>query len=106
LPVHSAHVGQELEIHYPWHPRFRCKVVAHHIARRANGEFVQVRDPVGVLLFVASWMLDPVKCATMTIGAPRVDVATLIELTQVLIGTGKSRDFPGKSRFACWRCRR
>ena len=30
----------------------------------------------------------------------RVDVATLIELTQVLIGGSENRDFPGKRRFA------
>ena len=89
-----------MEIHYPWHPRFRCKVVVHHVARRANGEFVQVQDPDGVFLFVANWMLDPITCAKMTIGAPRVDVATLIELTQVLIGASKNRNFRGKHRFA------
>jgi hypothetical protein len=59
-----------------------------------------VRDPDGVFLFVASWMVDFITCATMTIGAPRVDVATLIELTQVLIGGSENRDFPGKHRFA------
>jgi hypothetical protein len=35
---------------------------------------------------IAGWMLNPVVCAGMTIGAPRVDLAALVELERLLIG--------------------
>ena len=38
---------------------------------------------------MAGWMLDPVICAGMTIGAPRVDLAALVELERLLIGAVK-----------------
>lgn len=34
---------------------------------------------------MASSMLDPLACAAMTVGPPRVDFATLIELDKLLI---------------------
>ena len=34
---------------------------------------------------IAGWMLDPVVCAGMTIGPPRVDLAALVELQRLLI---------------------
>ena len=40
-PVHSAHVGQELEVHYRWHPYFGCKVVIRRVAQRATGRFLE-----------------------------------------------------------------
>ncbi len=32
-----------------------------------------------IVVSIAGWMLDPVICAGMTIGAPRVDLAALVE---------------------------
>src|SRR5579872_4843729 len=40
--VHSAHVGQELEVHYRWHPYFRRKVVIRRIAQRATGRLLSI----------------------------------------------------------------
>ena len=39
LPVHSAHVGQELEVHYRYHPYFGCKVLVRRVEQRATGQF-------------------------------------------------------------------
>ena len=34
---------------------------------------------------VAAWMLDPVACAGMAMGAPRVSLAALIDLHRLLV---------------------
>ena len=87
MPVHSAHVGQELEVHYRYHPYFGRKVLVRRMEQRATGQFLSVQGPAGTVVSIAGWMLDPVTCAGMTIGAPRVDVAALVELERLLIGT-------------------
>jgi hypothetical protein len=98
LPVHSAHVGQELEVHYRHHPYFGRKVLVRRIEQRATGQFLRVQWPAGIVVSIAGWMLDPVICAGMTIGAPRVDVAALVELERLLIGTANPAQFPERSR--------
>ena len=86
LPVHSAHVGQEMEVYYRYHPYFGRKVLVRRIAQRATGQFLSVQGPAGIVVLIAGWMLDPVICAGMTIGAPRIDLAALVELKRLLIG--------------------
>ena len=56
------------------------------VEQRATGQFLKVQGPAGIVVSIAGWMLDPVICAGMTIGAPRVDLAALIELKRLLIG--------------------
>ena len=59
-------------VHYPWHPLYRQHVRRQYSERRAAGEIVHVEAPSGVVTVVPAWMLDPVACAGMAIGAPRV----------------------------------
>jgi hypothetical protein len=92
---HSAHVGQEVVVHYRWHPLFGRRVRRHYGEQRASGEVVHVEAAPGVVTVVAAWMLDPVACAEMEIGAPRVALAALAELHHLLIaqrgaGTGSA----------------
>ena len=68
-PVHSAHVGQELEVHYRWHPYFGRKVAVRRVEQRATGQFLKVLGPAGIVVSIAGWMLDPVICAGMTMAA-------------------------------------
>jgi hypothetical protein len=56
------------------------------VAHRATGQFLTVQGPAEIVVSIAGWMFDPVACVRMTIGAPRVDLAALIELEQQLIG--------------------
>ena len=94
-PVHSAHVGQELEVQYRWHAYFGCKVGIRRIAQRATGRFLSIMSPAGVVVTIADWMLDPVICAGMPMGTPRVDLAVLVELRRLLMGARhKSHDTP------------
>ena len=93
-PVHSAHVGQELEVHYRCHPYFGRKVLVRRVEQRATGQFLKVEGPTGIVVSIAGWMLDPVICAKMTIGTPRVDLAALIELKRLLMGVRQLRKLP------------
>ena len=86
FPVHSAHVGQELEVHYRWHPYFGYKVSVRRVENRATGQFLKVLGPTGLVISIAGWMLDPMVCAGMVVGRPRVELAALIELNQLLRG--------------------
>jgi hypothetical protein len=80
FPRHSAHVGDELEIHYRWHPLYGQKVRYRDSERRGPAGVVHVDDGSGLVTMVAAWMLDPGACAGMKLGEPRVSVAALREL--------------------------
>ncbi|TAA56490.1 hypothetical protein EXZ48_23165 [Shinella sp. JR1-6] len=84
LPAHSAHVGQELEVYYRWHPYFGRKVNVRRVEHRATGQFLKVLGPSGAVVSMAAWMLDPVVCAGMTSGAPQVDLPALSELKRLV----------------------
>jgi len=87
-PSHSAHVGQEVEVHYRWHALYGRRVRRQYVERRTGGEVVHVEVAPGVVIVVAAWMLDPAVCATMACGSPRVTVLALAELHQLLIERG------------------
>jgi hypothetical protein len=44
--------------------------------KRASGHFVHLEVAPGVVIVVAAWLLDPVACASMEIGAPRGGIGT------------------------------
>lgn len=60
-----------------WHPYFGCTLRGFHRVRRADGEFVHVEMRPDVVLRIPAWMLDPVACAGMTLGVPRVGIMAL-----------------------------
>ena len=64
------------------------------VEQRASGQFLLVQGPAGIVISMAGWMFDPVHCAGITSGAPRVDVAALIELARLLSGANN----PAQSR--------
>ena len=74
-----------MEVHYRWHPYFGRKVIIRRVAQRATGRFLSIMGPAGVVITIADWMLDPVVCAAMLKGAPRVDPAALVELKRLLM---------------------
>src|SRR5882757_3166442 len=96
-PGHSAHIGQEIEVYYRWHAHYRRRVRRQYVERRAGGDVVHVEVAPGIVIVVAAWMLDPAACAGMALGAPRVTLAALAELHQLLTERGfrrSSRDDP------------
>src|SRR4030081_1146933 len=83
-----------MEVQYRWHPYFGCTVRIRRVEQRATGLFLKVQGPTGVVVSMAAWMLDPVTCAGMTMGAPQVDSGALMELDQLLIDKGRNRRSP------------
>jgi Tfp pilus assembly protein FimV len=104
LPVHSVHVGQDLEVHYRWHPYFGCRVRVRQIQERADRRFVRVQCPTGIIVLMVAWMLDPVACAAMTIGSPRVEGAALVELRQMLIDARLNKVSPKEAAIVQEQC--
>src|SRR6476660_2969883 len=70
-----------------------ARTVSAELARRAGGDVVHVEVTPGVVIVVAAWMLDPAACAGMSLGAPRVKLAALAELHQLLVERGFRRSF-------------
>ena len=101
---HSAHIGQELEIHYRWHPLYGRKVRFRDSEQRGSGCVVHVDDGSGAVTLVSAWMLDPVVCASMKFGEPRVAVAALRELHSLLVERGLRGNSPNDSTFVQEEC--
>lgn len=104
VPRHSAHVGQELEIHYRWHPLFGRKVRYRDSEQRGHGCVIHVDDGSGTVTAIPAWMLDPVVCVSMTLGEPRVAVAALRELHHLLVERGLRGDSSNDSTFVQEEC--
>src|SRR4051812_8370426 len=93
-PGHSAHIGQEVVVHYRWHPLYGRRVCLRRSEQRSSGRFVQIEAEPGVVTVMAAWMLDPVACAGMEIGVRRVSADALIELHRLLCERGYRRSSP------------
>lgn len=94
-PVHSAHVGQFVEVHYRWHALFGRHLRIERVDTRRSGQFVHVEVMPGIFTVVAAWMLDASACACMTLGAPRVSIGALSDLDELLIRQGLRRSSSG-----------
>jgi hypothetical protein len=81
---HSAHIGQDVIIHYRWHPLYGKSARRIQIERRATGEFVHVELTPGVVTVLPAWKLDPVYCAGLRVGGPQVSLAALSALHELL----------------------
>ena len=97
---HSAHIGQEVVVHYRWHALYGRQLRRHRGERRAGGDVIHVEVAPGVVTMVAAWMLDAVACADMEIGTPRVVVPALADLHRLLATLGFRTDFQGDSTVA------
>lgn len=95
VPVHSAHVGQEVEVFYRWHALYGRRLRRLYSECRATGELVHVEVGDGVVVTVAGWMLDAAACSAFTLGPPRASVKALAELHRLLVEHGCRRSLPG-----------
>lgn len=98
-PVHSAHVGDEVEVYYRWHPYFGQKVLIRRVEERGTGRFLKILVPTGAVIAISGWMVDPVVCGGMTVGAPRVDLTALVELNTLVTGGDKASLFRSGRRI-------
>ena len=76
---HSAHIGQDVVVHYRWHPLHGRSARRIQSERRASGEFVHVELTPGVVTILPAWKLDAVYCAGLKVGAPQVSLAALCD---------------------------
>jgi hypothetical protein len=100
LPVHSAHVGQELEVHYRWHPYFGSQVEVRQARKLAGVLYFRVRKKAGFVVQMPAWMFDPVACASLSVGPPRLDWAALVALHELLADVPLSRVSSKRSSIA------
>lgn len=100
MPVHSAHVGEEREVHYRWHPYFGLKVCIRRVEQRATGQFLKVEGPSGVVVSIPGWMVDALACADMSIGQPQVDLTALSELKRLVTPTAAPAHSPRETGIA------
>jgi hypothetical protein len=85
LPVHSAHIGQEVEVHYRWHPLYGRRVKVRDVELRGGSQVVHIDAGCGTVRMIAGWMLDAAACSCMELGDPRVTIAALCSLHQLLV---------------------
>ncbi|MER9592858.1 hypothetical protein NKI94_29395 [Mesorhizobium australicum] len=57
---HSAHVGQEVEVYYRWHPYFGRRLRCENSEERANGRIIHLVVVPGHVITALAWMVDPV----------------------------------------------
>jgi hypothetical protein len=95
-PVHSAHVGQFAVVHYPWHALFGRRVRVERRDNRKTGQYVHVEVLPGLVTVLAAWMLDASACVGMAIGEPRVSIAALADLDDLLKRRNFRRSCPGE----------
>src|SRR4051794_13123547 len=81
---HSAHIGAEVVVHYRWHPLHGRSLRRQYSERRADGGGVHVEAAPRIVIVVPRLMLDPAACAGLGFGAPRVAVAALVDLHDLL----------------------
>jgi hypothetical protein len=85
-------------VHYRWHALYGRTVRRFYSERRTGIDVVLVEGEPGAAIVVASWMLDPSVCASMTISAPQVSLPALSELHQLLMERGLRRSFTDDDR--------
>src|ERR1700722_5641793 len=91
LRGHSAHINQDVEVHYRWHALHGRKVRQLYAEQRSGREVVVVEAGPGVAIVLAAWMLDPAVCATLSLGAPTIVIAGLADLDRLLKALGLQR---------------
>lgn len=84
LPVHSHHIGQDIEVHYRWHPLYGRRVKFTDIEQHGGARVVHIEVDPWVVRMVAQWMLDAAVCSAIESGERRVTLAALRNRDQLL----------------------
>jgi len=88
---HSAHIGEEVEVHYRWHALYGRRVRRYYREKRRGTDVVVVEGEPGMAIVIAAWMLDRSACAGLEIGEPQVSVPALVDLERLLKNQGLRR---------------
>lgn len=65
------------------------------VDRRKSGQFVHIEVLPGIFMVGAAWMLDPAACTGINLGTPRVSLAALSDLDDLLSRRGLRRSSSG-----------
>ena len=76
-------------------PIFGRRLRVEGVENRAGGSVAGVEVHPGLIVKIATWMLDPAACADVELGAPRASLAALSSLHDLLAAQGLRRTFPG-----------
>lgn len=86
---HSAHIGEEVEIHYRWHAFYGRQVRLYYGEQRRGCAVVVVEHEPGVTTAVERWMLDRATCAAMKLEG---SIYVISEGGIVIFATGQAWD--------------
>jgi hypothetical protein len=88
---HSAHIGEEVEVHYRWHALYGRRVRRYYCEKRRGTDVVVVEGEPGKAIVIPAWMLNRRACAGLEIGEPQVSVLALVDLDRLLKNQGLRR---------------
>ena len=72
-------------------PAFRTPCALEGNEHKANGSFASIEAVPGQIFKIPIWMLDSAACAGMKMGPPRVSLAALAALHDLLVAQGLRR---------------
>jgi hypothetical protein len=81
---HNAHGPELIKIHYPFHPLHGQSLRVERRAKLPKGEYIFCELPDGTIGGFPSWIADPTKSPSFTIGSVLTSAAALAELRTLL----------------------
>ena len=80
---HNAYNLETVTVYYRWHPFFGLSLPVRRRGQHREGERIYCEAPDGRICLLPHWMLSP-ECSRLPLGAPRVSLAALGELHDLL----------------------
>jgi hypothetical protein len=74
---------ETVTVYYRWHPLFGLSLPVCRRSQHQEGERISCEAPDGRICLLPRWMLSP-ECSRFPLGPPRVSVAALWELHNLL----------------------
>ena len=81
---HNAHGPEVVKIEYPFHPLHGQSLRVERRAKLSKGEYIFCELPDGTIGGFPSWIADPTKSPTFTVGPPLTSAVALAELRKLL----------------------
>jgi hypothetical protein len=81
---HNAHSPEVVKIYYPFHPLHGQSLRVERRAKLSKGAYIFCELPDGTIGGFPSWIADPTKSPTFTVGPPLTAAVALAELRKLL----------------------
>jgi hypothetical protein len=82
-PSQSAHHFETVTVYYRWHPLFGQSLRVRQRKKDYHGEWIVCQLVDDTTLSIPAWMVSP-DCAHLTLGPPRIGIAALLELRDLI----------------------